>query len=57
MKMDRPHKIPLSPQATKILEIMKSINHKSEFVFPTASPAYNKPMSSQTANMAIKRMR
>ncbi|MCX8728892.1 tyrosine-type recombinase/integrase [Gilliamella sp. B2969] len=56
MKMDRPHNIPLSPQAIKILEIMKSINHKSEFVFPTARPPYNKPMSSQTANMAIKRM-
>ena len=54
MKMDRPHNIPLSPQAIKILEIMKSINHKSEFVFPTARPPYNKPMSSQTANMAIK---
>lgn len=56
MKMDRPHNIPLSPQAIKILEIMKSINHKSEFVFQTARPPYNKPMSSQTANMAIKRM-
>lgn len=56
MKMDRPHNIPLSPQAIKILEIMKSINHKSEFVFPTARPPYNKPMSSQTANMLIKRM-
>jgi integrase len=56
MKMDRPHNIPLSPQAIKILEIMKSINHKSEFVFPTARAPYNKPMSSQTANMAIKRM-
>ncbi|SCC12747.1 Integrase [Gilliamella bombicola] len=56
MKMDRPHNIPLSPQAMKILEIMKSINNKSEFIFPTARPPYNKPMSSQTANMAIKRM-
>ena len=56
MKMDRPHNIPLSPQALAILEIMKTINHKSEFVFPTARPPYNKPMSSQTANMAIKRM-
>ncbi|OCG23882.1 integrase [Gilliamella sp. wkB108] len=56
MKMDRPHNIPLSPQAIKILDIMKSINHKSEFVFPTARPPYNKSMSSQTANMAIKRM-
>lgn len=56
MKMDRPHNIPLSPQAIKILDIMKSINNKSEFIFPTARPPYNKPMSSQTANMAIKRM-
>ena len=56
MKMDRPHNIPLSSQALAILEIMKTINHKSEFVFPTARPPYNKPMSSQTANMAIKRM-
>ncbi|MCX8616888.1 tyrosine-type recombinase/integrase [Gilliamella sp. B2923] len=56
MKMDRPHNIPLLPQAIKILDIMKSINNKSEFIFPTARPPYNKPMNSQTANMAIKRM-
>lgn len=56
MKMDSPHNIPLSPQTIKILDIMKSINNKSEFIFPTARPPYNKPKSSQTANMAIKRM-
>ncbi|MCX8573918.1 MULTISPECIES: integrase domain-containing protein [unclassified Gilliamella] len=56
MKMDRPHNIPLSPQAIKILEIMKSIKPNSEFVFPTARPPYNRPMNSQTPNTAIKRM-
>ncbi|MDF7667235.1 integrase domain-containing protein [Orbaceae bacterium ESL0727] len=56
MKMDRPHNIPLSSQALKILEIMKPTSEKGEFIFSTARPPYNKPMSSQTANMAIKRM-
>ncbi|RKS84682.1 integrase [Orbus hercynius] len=56
MKMDRPHNIPLSPQAMNILSIMSFTKDKSGFIFPTARPPYNKSMSSQTANMAIKRM-
>lgn len=56
MKMDRPHIIPLSPQAMRILNIMSFTQTKGDYVFPTARPPYTKPMSSGTANMAIKRM-
>ncbi|WP_392564740.1 integrase domain-containing protein [Orbus wheelerorum] len=56
MKMDRAHNIPLSQQAVNILTIMSYTKEKGDFVFPTARPPYDKPMSSQTANMAIKRM-
>lgn len=56
MKMDRPHNVPLSIQAIRLLDIMKPISRKNDFIFPIMKPPYNKPMSSQTANMAIKRM-
>ncbi|WP_392558440.1 integrase domain-containing protein [Orbus mooreae] len=56
MKMDRAHAIPLSKQAMRILEVMKHISARSEYVFPSIKPPYNQPMNSQTANMAIKRM-
>lgn len=56
MKMDRSHNIPLSIQAMCLLDMMRAINSNNEFIFPSMKPPYNKPMSSQTANMAIKRM-
>ncbi|OCG44891.1 integrase [Gilliamella sp. Choc4-2] len=56
MKMKRDHIIPLPPQAIKILEIMLPITSHKEFVFPSMKGSINKPMSSQTVNMAIKRM-
>lgn len=55
MKKKRPHVIPLSPQAIDILNMLKPISGHREFVFPSdVSP--RKPASSQTANMALKRM-
>lgn len=56
MKMKRDHIIPLPSQAIKILEIMLPITSHKEFVFPSMKGSINKPMSSQTVNMAIKRM-
>ncbi|MWP46907.1 integrase domain-containing protein [Gilliamella sp. Pas-s27] len=56
MKMKRDHIIPLPYQAIKILEIMLPITSHKEFVFPSMKGSINKPMSSQTVNMAIKRM-
>ncbi|MEX0943203.1 MAG: integrase domain-containing protein [Pseudomonadales bacterium] len=55
MKQKRPHVVPLSPQALQLLELMKPISGRSEFVFPSdRNPrSHTHP---QTANMALKRM-
>jgi integrase len=55
MKMKRDHVIPISPQAKAILMEMQPISENYEFIFPS-DRAIEKPMSEQTANMAIKRM-
>jgi integrase len=55
MKMKRDHVIPISPQAKAILMEMQPISANYEFIFPS-DRAIEKPMSEQTANMAIKRM-
>ncbi len=55
MKKKRPHIIPLSHQAIEILETLKPITSHSEYVFPS-DISLRKPASSQTANMALKRM-
>ncbi len=55
MKQKRSHSVPLSPQALQLLELMKPISGRSEFVFPSdRNPkSHTHP---QTANMALKRM-
>jgi len=55
MKKDRPHAVPLSPQAMALLEVMKPISGHREFVFP-ADRTPKKSINEQTANMALKRM-
>jgi integrase len=47
--------VPLTPQAIELLEVMKPISSRSEFVFPSdRNPkSHTNP---QTANMALKRM-
>jgi prophage integrase len=52
----RPHSVPLSPQALNILEQMKQYTFNRKYVFATYSAPYNKPMSTQAANVALKRM-
>lgn len=55
MKMDRPHRVPLTPQALALLERMKPISGHRPFVFP----GYRNPMghiSDQSANAALKRL-
>lgn len=56
MKMCREHTITLNKQAIAILSIMKPITGHREYIFPSMKPPYSTPMSSSTANMAIKRM-
>jgi integrase len=52
---ERPHTVPLSPQAMKLLEVMKPISGKFDHVFPKAQTP-REPANSQTVNNAIKRM-
>ncbi len=55
MKAKREHIVPLSPQAIEILERMKPISAHRKFIFPSRND-HNKPMNSQTANAALKRI-
>lgn len=55
MKKKRPHTVPLSTQALALLDVMKPISGKKEFVFPSDRiPKHH--VNEQTANMALKRM-
>jgi len=55
MKNKKPHTVPLTEQAISLLEIMKPISSRSEFIFPS-DRNLRKHTNSQTANTAIKRM-
>lgn len=55
MKAKRDHIIPLSDQALEMLEIIQPINGTYEHVFPSRNDP-RKPMNSQTANAALKRI-
>ncbi|XPP72229.1 integrase domain-containing protein [Serratia liquefaciens] len=55
MKAKRDHIVPLSVQALEILEIMHPISGRREHVFPSRNDP-RKPMNSQTANAALKRI-
>jgi integrase len=55
MKQKKPHVIPLTPQCIELLQVMKPISSRSEFVFPSdRNPKTH--TNPQTANMALKRM-
>jgi len=55
MKKKKAHTVPLTPQSLALLEKMKSISSKSEFVFPSDRNLRNHTHE-QTANTALKRM-
>ncbi|NDE89539.1 MAG: DUF4102 domain-containing protein [Alphaproteobacteria bacterium] len=55
MKMKETHIVPLAKQAVVILEQLKKLNEKSEFVFPARSNAF-KCMSNNTMLFALYRM-
>lgn len=55
MKSKKPHTVPLSPQAIALLDVMKPISSRSEFVFPS-DRSLRKHTNASTANMALKRM-
>ena len=53
MKMNRPHKVPLSSQALAILEAMQPVTGKKELVFIAGNR--DKELSENTLNQAIQR--
>lgn len=55
MKSKKPHSVPLTVQAIALLEVIKPISSRSEFIFPSDRDP-RKHTNSQTANTAIKRM-
>ena len=55
MKAKRQHIVPLSTQAIAILEVLKPISAHREHIFPSRNDP-KKPMNSQTANAALKRI-
>lgn len=55
MKTKREHVVPLSPQALEILDIMMPISSNRIHLFPSRHDP-KKPMNSQTANAALKRI-
>jgi len=55
MKQKKPHIVPLTAQCIELLEVMRPISSRNEFVFPSDRNPKS-PINSQTANMALKRM-
>jgi integrase len=55
MKSKKPHSVPLSTHALSLLEIMKPISSRSDYIFPSNSNI-KKHTNASTANMALKRM-
>jgi len=55
MKMRRPHIVPLSKQATEILNEIRSLTGHERFVFPSTR-SFDRPMSENTVNAALRRM-
>lgn len=57
MKMNRPHKVPLSEQALAILESMEPLTGHLDYVFLTKyGMVTGKPMSENTLNQAITKL-
>lgn len=55
MKMRRPHRVPLAPQATTLLRELQEHTGSSDLLFPSVR-SWKKPMSENTFNAALRRM-
>jgi len=55
MKMRTPHIVPLSRQSLEVLDMLRTLNDSSEWVFPGDLDA-TKPMSNNTILKALERM-
>ena len=55
IKMRRPHRVPLAPQATVVLEVLRTLTGQYELVFPgVRSPL--RPLSENTLNAVLRRL-
>ncbi|TPI13077.1 DUF4102 domain-containing protein [Mesorhizobium sp. B4-1-3] len=55
MKMRRPHRVPLSKQATSVLRLLKEISGGGSLLFPGVR-SVSRPISDNTLNAALRRM-
>jgi integrase len=55
MKMRRPHRVPLPPQAVELIKELHRFSGSSEYLLPS-SRSWHKPMSENTFNAAIRRL-
>ncbi len=55
MKMDRPHKVPLSRQAIATIEELREITGNSRYLFPQIR-SWHRPISDGTLNAALRRL-
>lgn len=55
MKMRRDHNVPLPKQALKLLEHLRAMNNKGDYLFPSLR-TWTRPMSENTLNAALRRM-
>ena len=55
MKMRRDHNVPLPDQAIALLEQLRSMNNKGNYLFPSLR-TWTRPMSENTLNAALRRM-
>jgi integrase len=55
MKMRRPHRVPLAPQAIAILVELRKITGASKYLFPSVR-SWHRPISENTLNAALRRL-
>jgi integrase len=55
MKMRRPHRVPLAPQALAILAELQEITAGSKYLFPSVR-SWHRPISENTLNAALRRL-
>ena len=55
MKMRRPHRVPLAPQAVAILRELQEMTGGSKYLFPSVR-SWHRPISDNTLNAALRRL-
>jgi integrase len=55
MKMRRPHRVPLAPQALSIIKELRGISGDSKYLFPSVR-SWRRPISENTLNAALRRL-